>query len=102
MTSHRDDDFDSLVEGRQQSRLPAAARQAGHPDALGIGLGVSEQYIEAAFHQEVEHADAGDAAQVEVADAVCSTSARNSPIPRNSVLSASIPRLARLMQRACL
>ena len=70
MTSDWDDDFDSLVEGREQGCLPAAARQAGHPYALGIGLGVSEQYIEAAFHQKIEHADAGDAAQVEVADAI--------------------------------
>ena len=31
---------------------------------------MSEQHVEAAFHQEVEHADAGDAAQVEVADAI--------------------------------
>ena len=50
--------------------MPAAARQAGHGCALGIGLGVGEQHVEAAFHQEIEHADAGDAAQVEVGDAI--------------------------------
>ena len=50
--------------------MPATARQAGHSDAFGIGFGVSEQHVEAALHQEVEHADAGDAAQVEVGDAV--------------------------------
>ena len=31
---------------------------------------MGEQHVEAALHQEVEHADAGDAAQVEVGDAV--------------------------------
>ena len=69
VAGHGNGNGDALVEGGEDRRLPAAAGEAGHGHPLRVGVAVGEEHVEAALHQQVEHADAGDAAEVEEADA---------------------------------
>ena len=56
----------ALVERRQHDRLPAAAGEPGHADALAVDAGVLVQVVEPLAHREIEEPELVHADEVEV------------------------------------
>ena len=69
MTGNGNDDANSLVERREDGGLPPPSRKAGNGNTTGVGVAVGEEDVESALDQQVEDADAGNAADVEQGDA---------------------------------